>query len=423
MTQTFILTADQNKALDAMNNFIVDPIETVFVLSGYSGCGKSTLVRTFLAQLPKFMEAYRLIFPEQKVYEPVLTATTNKAAENLSFLTNDEVRTIHSYLGLRVDNDFRKGTTSLTVQRNTQPKEGILLFIDEASFINPELLQYIFQLTKNCKIIFIGDPAQLTPVKSAGTPVFEAKFKGAELTEVVRQPKPEGGMAELHPITAWAEQLRNTVKTGIWTPFKPDGFHIQRLSTADFKAKAIEEFSKPGWHFSDSRILAWTNNCVIDYNKFMREQVKGDPHFAVGDYAVCNSFITVNKTFFKTDEMVYISGISEDEEQLGVLGNFFELNNKARVFQPKTLSAKNEKIKHMRSAGNIQAVAEIEMTWADLRAIYANTINKSQGSTYGSVFIDLDDVRRCNSGDQLARMMYVGISRAKNHVYLKGDLA
>jgi ATP-dependent exoDNAse (exonuclease V) alpha subunit len=57
-----------------------------------------------------------------------------------------------------------------------------------------------------------------------------------------------------------------------------------------------------------------------------------------------------------------------------------------------------------------------------LRAAYAQTINKSQGSTYDRVFIDLDDLARCSSGDQLARMLYVGFSRARHQVFLTGDL-
>ena len=64
----------------------------------------------------------------------------------------------------------------------------------------------------------------------------------------------------------------------------------------------------------------------------------------------------------------------------------------------------------------------MDNNWIDLRAAYASTINKAQGSTYKTVFIDLDDIKRCNSGDQIARMMYVGVSRASQRVWLTGDL-
>jgi ATP-dependent exoDNAse (exonuclease V) alpha subunit len=65
---------------------------------------------------------------------------------------------------------------------------------------------------------------------------------------------------------------------------------------------------------------------------------------------------------------------------------------------------------------------QIDQSWIDLRAAYAQTINKSQGSTYDKVFIDLDNVSRCHVGDQIARMMYVGVSRARSQVIFTGDL-
>ena len=64
---------------------------------------------------------------------------------------------------------------------------------------------------------------------------------------------------------------------------------------------------------------------------------------------------------------------------------------------------------------------EIE-TWIDLRAQHACTIDKSQGSTYAQVFIDLDDIAKCNISSQVARMCYVAVSRARHKVYLTGDL-
>ena len=66
-------------------------------------------------------------------------------------------------------------------------------------------------------------------------------------------------------------------------------------------------------------------------------------------------------------------------------------------------------------------VEEAENRWVDLRAAYACTVNKSQGSTFDKVFIDIDDIARCNNGEQIARLMYVAVSRARNTVYLTGD--
>lgn len=412
-TQEITLTEDQQNALESFHNFLMDPIETVFVLRGYSGCGKSTLVRTLIDRMPAFNKTARLINPEHKEYEIALTATTNKAAENLGSITGQGAITIHSFLGLRVQTDYRTNTTTL-IPRTSEQKENYLLFIDEASYVDKQLLSFIFKMTKNCKVVFIGDPAQLTPVKATSTPVFDANFSGAALTTVVRQ-------AEGNPIVDLSTKFRHTVNTGEFFSFTPDGHHVQYLERDAFNEAIKAEFTRPDWRYQDSKILAWTNKCVINYNHFVRNHVKGDPHFQVDDYAVCNSFVTVGRSSIKTDQMVQINAIEADSVRYEVPGNMMCIDG-IWLFHPKSLQEWNAGIKRMRAADNFGAVSEMESQWIDLRAAYACTINKAQGSTFDRVFVDLDDIRRCNSGDQIARMLYVGVSRARTQVFLTGDL-
>lgn len=411
---TFALTDDQEAALAAFYRFLVDPIETVFVLSGGSGCGKSTLVKTMLERLDGFYKTAKLINPSYREPGVELTATTNKAAENLQQITGWPVRTIHSFLGLRVQTDWKTNTTSL-VAKPQDPIENSLVWIDEFSFVSKELLGLIFTRTKNCKIVFVGDPYQLVDVKATNVPVAEAGFTGAALNQVVRQ-------AEGNPIVELSAKFRETVKTGEFFAFKPDGHHIQHMDREAFKRAIAVEFSRTDWRYQDSKILSWTNKCAIDFNQFVRNLAKGDPHFQEGDYAVCNSFLTVGRQSLKTDQLVLITDIEPDSERHGVLGNKIQMDHMLSAFQPKSLAAKNQRIKEARAAGHLHIVAELETQWVDLRGAYASTVNKAQGSTFGSVFIDLDDIGRCNSGEQIARMLYVGVSRARNHVYLTGDL-
>ena len=413
-TQGFTLTEDQSNALAEIHQFLMSPVDQVFVLSGYSGCGKSTLIRTLLDTLPTFMQAVKLIKPDFQELYTQLTATTNKAAENLAQITGQDASTIHSFLGLKVVTDYKTGKTTLSA-KNGEIQEGYLIFIDEASNIGSALLKLILSKVRNCKIIFIGDPGQLLEVGSSSAPVFQSGFQGAHLGEVVRQ-------AKGHPIMDLATKFRNTVETGEYFQFKPDGHHIQVLSRDDFNAKVLQEFTRPDWKYLDSKILGWTNRCVIGYNNFIREHTQGDPKFNIGDYAVCNSFLSLGKRTIKTDQMVHISAISKDVEVHGVMGNNFVLDDASTCFMPHTREAKAARIKQARAENEVWIVAEIDNTWADLRAAFAQTTNKAQGSTYGSVFIDLDDLARCTNGDTLARMLYVSISRAKHHVYLTGDL-
>lgn len=408
------LTTDQQNALDKFIAFLLDPIERVFVLSGYSGTGKSTLVRYILEYLPKYHKTLRLINPKATDYDIQLTATTNKAAEVLQSMSNYPVSTIHSALGLRVQTDYKTNTTQL-VPASKELVSDKILFIDEASYVDSQLLTMVFKRTKNCKIIFIGDPAQLTPVKAQTAPVFESQFNGAALEKVVRQ-------AEGHPIIDLATKFRETVHTGNFFSFTPDGVAVTHLSRDDFNQAVQEEFTRPTWKYMDSKVLAWTNQRVVEYNHWIRDQVVGDPDFQAGDYAICNKFVGTRSVTIKTDQTVQITGISGEFEQYGVRGKTFTIDHRANFFMPNSRQAKQDRLKQARADEDFHMVEGMESRWIDLRAVYASTVNKAQGSTYDKVFIDLDDMKRCTNGNTLARMLYVAVSRARNRVVFTGDI-
>jgi hypothetical protein len=410
-----VLSEDQQKAFEDFVGFMLDPHQFVFVLSGYSGTGKSTLVSYLIDKLPQIQKTAHLIDPTSKPWEVQLTATTNQAADALSQLSHMEVRTIHSFLGLRVDTNFRTNETTLIPRDREDIKEGYLLFVDEASKCDHLLLNLIFQMTNKTKVILMGDRAQLLQVKANTAPAFAAGFPGAHLSKVMRQ-------AEGSPITALATSFRNTVETGVWEQFVPDGHHIQWLTRQHFEDKIRAEFTRPGWTCKQSKVLAWTNKTVIAYNQAIRDLAQGDPELQVGDFAVCNKYMQAGGSNIKTDQLVLVSDIGPDTEQHGVKGNMIECDHKLSFFMPKTLESRKALLKYARDHEDFQLVQHIETYWIDLRAAYACTIDKSQGSTYDDVFIDLDDLSKCHNGNQLARLLYVGTSRARNHVYFTGDL-
>lgn len=414
-----VLTDGQQSALDMFLSFLCNPEQHVFVVSGYSGCGKSTLVKELLRQLPKFLQTYQLLMPDGVDYMVQLTATTNQAAENFAQITGQEVKTIHSFLGLRVRTDWGTGKTFLSVGRNVEAKEMYLLFIDEASFIDSALLQHIFDLTKNCKIIFIGDPAQLIQHGTLTAPVFAAGFPEARLTEVMRQ-------AKGNPIIDLSTKFRESVETGEFFSFKPDGKHIRHLSGPAFEQEVLDEFTRPDWKFRDSKVLAWTNKRVVAFNKAIRNHAKGDPELQVHDFAVCNSFVQRGKESIKTDALVQITNIREElyrfQDGYTIKGKWFTLDGRAEWFMPDSFEEKTKLIKLAKANDDTYVWVTAENEFIDLRAAYACTVNKSQGSTYGKVFLDLNDIGRCNATNQLFRMLYVGVSRAQHEVILTGDL-
>lgn len=413
----FILTSGQQQALEDFTTFLLNPAEPVFVVCGYSGTGKTTLVRVMLQKLDAILKTIHLLNPDAIEYSVELTATTNKACEAFSGLTQREVRTIHSYLGLRVQTDYQTRATSLVPAKSNDIKTSTIIFIDEASYIDSELLGWIFKMTHNCKIVFMGDPAQLSPVKSNTTPVFDANFPTALLTQVVRQ-------AEGNPIVTLSTQFRETVSSGQWTNFKPDMNHVQHMDRDLFEQAIVREFTRPDWKYSDSKILAWTNERVIDFNHAVGDCVKGHTEFQVGDYAVCNSYVAGTGGYkgFKTDEMVQITGISDEEEQYGVTGRVYTLNNRVELFGPNVLADWKAAEKRLKADKKFSTLNQIDSSWIDLRAAFACTVNKSQGSTFDRVYIDLDDIGRCHNANLVARLLYVGVSRARHQVFLTGDI-
>lgn len=415
--QTFVLTPDQQKALEAFNAFILDPKRNTFVLSGFAGCGKSTLVSVLIENVPNLLRMASLVNSKQIDYKIILTATTNKAAENLSLLTGAPVSTIHSTLGLRVQTDFKTQETCLVpARKNKNAITNSLIFIDEASYIDSSLLDYIFKETHNCKIVFIGDPAQLTPVKYNHAPVFKAGFSEATLTTVVRQ-------VTDNPIIGLATKFRETVNTGEFFSFTPDGEAVVFLEREDFEKALFKEFSRPDWKYYDSKVLAWTNARVTEYNKLIREKVMGNPHFQKGDYAVCNSYYNNGrKVQFKNEQTVFITDIGPLVKEAGVPGFRVSVNESPFIFMPESYVDKTKRLKQAQKEEDWLLVDEISNQWIDLRAAYSCTVNKAQGSTFDRVFIDLDDISKCRSADQLARMLYVAVSRARYQVVFTGDI-
>lgn len=410
------LTDGQQAATNAFMGFLADETQSVFVLEGYSGTGKSTLIKYLLDNLQKMLQTIRLINPGYKILAVQLTATTNKAAENFQDITGLETLTIHSFLGLRLQRNYHTGNMELAL-KNRDTKPGYLVFIDEASYVDSQLMQWIFQILQGSKIVFIGDPAQLTPVKSNRTPVFEAGFPTARLTEVVRQ-------AKGNPIIELATKFRETVKTGQFFSFTPDGVYIRYMQRDAFNQAVLDEFSRKDWKSRDSRVLAWTNQRVMDYNKGIREHMGNTVTLKAGDYAVCNEYFCVpnSKQSIKTDESVLVTHSSEQTSDFGVTGRYLTVENRIKAFCPDNFQDKIARIRQAKAENDYETLEHIETRWIDLRPMYACTINKSQGSTYDRVFVDLDDIKRCNSGDQIARMLYVGVSRARHQVFLTGDL-
>lgn len=415
------LTADQDAAAKAFSQFLLKPGADTFVLEGFSGTGKSTLMKHLNSLIPKIEKTAKLMgggLHKKLPWQMIYTATTNKAAANLSSIVEEPVKTIQSTIGATVRTDYRSNKTSLHFARRAD-KDTMhhkIVFIDEASYIGEELMEMIYQRTNNTKLVFVGDPAQLLEVGSTSSPVFDSNLPTARLSQVVRQ-------AEQNQIQELSTLLRGCVEGQPMPVFDPNGSDIVALERNDFDAKIVEEMSREDWTPEDSRVLVWTNQAARNYNQGIRMTLTGQPMLQEGDYAIVNRFIKPSDTRAPliTDQTVRIDWIGESTREHGVAGRFYRIE-KTEFFMPDDPNHRQRRVQEARSNEDWHIVEMIDTSWIDLRSPYSSTVNKAQGSTYRNVFIDLTDIGKCMDKNQMYRMLYVAVSRASERVYVTGTV-
>lgn len=409
----FNLTPSQVRGYDTFLPFYLDPNQSVMLLEGYSGTGKTTLVRYLMEQLPIMDQMAKLVAPDYVPPEILLTATTNQAAEAFSLAVGYKpvATTIYSACQLRLVKDYKTRETHL-VSYGDGPSNK-LIFIDEASFLDSEALSKILAQCYNCKIVFIGDPAQLTPVGSEKMPVFDMNACVIELTDLVRF---NGGVLE-----TFMGNLRAAVTEGVWSKFPLTPGIIDRLDRKAFNAEALRLFTEE--KDKQVKILAYTNARVTAFNNYLSEKILGSTIPIPGQKMLVNEAVQSNSSRCTANEEVTIETIEPSVEYSTPGHTIRFLGKGGYFFMPRNRGDKEKAHAEAVKEDNYQAMKLILDTWIELRPAFAQTINKSQGSTYDIIMIDLDDV--CSMSrtlEQLARLLYVGLSRARSRIIMTGDL-
>ena len=406
---SIVLTADQQAAYGEMVTLLTTARKELVVL-GTAGTGKTALVDTFLNEWPQFVALSGGAFKDVEVF---LTATTNKAADALSAATGRETTTIHSLLGLRVMSVGYRDTK--LVDNGKEVPDGCLIIIDESSFIDAKLLEKIRQKTKRSKVIFLGDPCQLKPVGSDDTPVFNAGIHTVNLTQIVRQ-------SDDSPIQKLSRALRDHVAGDPMPSAGVDGINILHLPNDEFEKSLIEDCRKGKGN--SVRALAWTNQVAIGYNEMVAHALSGNPEIKLGDTAVVNKQVQKRGHYkLPTDSTVYVQGLSNWRiDNNGIESREVDTGQGYVLRQARDYADVIPLIKKAYAEGQGSLADYLENLYVDLRLMYASTVNKSQGSTYDTVYIDLNDIGKCRDKDQVRRMLYVAVSRARHKVVFTGDI-
>ena len=295
-------TADQIEAIRRFSVFVEQgSSSSVFLLKGYAGTGKTTLIASWLKPLQRLG------------YKVVLMAPTGRAAKVMSSYAKAKANTIHKRIYFAQQN--KQGGIQFTLQKNKFRKT--VFIVDEASMIGDEqssaqlfqngsllqdLISYV-QQGDQCKLVFVGDTAQLPPVKQEMSPAlnqnylslhYSSEVSQVELSEVLRQDALSG-------ILYNATNLRNLMHDNIEDHFqfmtrnKVDITHLQ--DGYDVQGALEDGYRDVGR--TETTIIVRSNKRANQYNRQIRKQIMGlENDLAVGDLLL----VVKNNYFWLTPE-------------------------------------------------------------------------------------------------------------------------
>lgn len=429
------LTPDQQAGADAFFSFLMSPAKT-FVLSGGAGVGKTFLMSHLVRQTMKeYATACALLGIKEEFDSLVFTATTNKAAEVLEQSLGLPVQTIHSYLNLKVTENLKTGKTDVEKTGAWKIRRRLIVFIDECSMVDRKLYDIIMESLQDSKIVFVGDHAQMAPVKEKTSPVFVDVDPSNFI--FLSQPVRNAGSPALIALCA---QLRETVETGIFHPMAAVPGTIDYLDDVEMPA-ALHHYFKD--LEPSARVLCYTNTRVEAFNEFIRQEVRGLPlEFGKGDtLVVAQTHMTrlnskeVTLNVEREAQLLNVGKVREDHnymagcldgEPLRYREATIKLLSGVQAELPVLIPTDKDKLasvlKFFSKERLWHSYFELKGKYIDLRDKAACTVYKSQGSTYETVFVDLGNIGTSWDAKQVARMLFVAVSRATTRVFFYGRL-
>ncbi|NLZ95909.1 MAG: AAA family ATPase [Bacteroidales bacterium] len=447
----FSLTNDQETAINKIVDYIFNPSsESIFLLKGYAGTGKSTLIGTLVKTMAQF---------EQKT---VLLAPTGRAAKVFSSHSDESAYTIHKkiYRQKGMSDDGASFSLMDNLYKNT------LFIVDEASMISnrssggslfgtgrllDDLIEYVYS-GANCKLLFLGDTAQLPPVKQDISPAmdaYELQTYGLDvieitLREIVRQ-------AERSGILYNATLLRNALSegtTGLYPKLVLKDFtDVQRISGNDLIEEISSCYSRDG--LEETIVISRANKSVNIYNNGIRNSVLyREEELSNGDLLMVtkNNYFWLKEEakvdFIANGEFVEVTRIRTQREMYGMRFCDVVLYHKNYDIEFDAIinldSLHSERAGDAYKQSNILYNALMEeyshigsnrdrymkikknpyFNALQVKYGYAVTCHKAQGGEWRNVFIDLSYINPDHLGDNFYRWLYTSITRSTKMLYL-----
>jgi len=440
--------------------------EPYFVVKGFAGTGKTTVVREFV---------------KNELTNYCFSAPTHRAL-NVIKKYGGTGKTLHSLHGLRPNlnlDNFRADNVLFDTISPCKFENYKWIVPDEASMINTDMLKLTIErgIEFGTKLIFVGDPLQLYPVKENATPVFKLPSSRIfELNEIVRQEHD-------NPVTKLISIIRDDIINNTFHFLKylvqnpsniiddngiHKGYTVMRKN--DFVSLMVNRYRDihPIIDNNLIRCLNYTNYSVFFYNNIVRQNTNSnfkdflntedcitayttvtmDGDFVPiinnsSDYKIktCSDEIDnlgiklklINVEAFENEETADYPLSIVDHTDLSSFDTYYKVIRDlyTRAIQPNNPNKSVDWKKYYVFRNHHLCMVDIVLyingqkytITKDLDYSYAMTVHKSQGGTFKDVMIDLGDILyyKFNNTrsmykdiDTIKRLIYVAISRCNN---------
>ena len=420
-----------------------------YILRGYAGTGKTSLVKALVKTLPTIGIKY------------VLLAPTGRAAKVLNSYTRQNASTIHRRIYQA--QTFPDGSVLMT--RGENKSSNTLFIVDEASMIGEQrefgsksllddLLEYVFS-GERCRLLLIGDTAQLPPIKSSSSPALDCEYLKSEfpitsatfeLTEVKRQALASGILYNATQLRKMLNENRFEYELPI---FHIDGFNdTKKIEPETFEELLYKVFSENA--NNEAIVVCKSNKRANMFNQAIRGcilniegeiatgdrlmVVKNNYHWAQGNDAI---------SFIANGDMAELRKIKHFEEMYGfhfadVELNFTDYPDAPNVEAKILLDTLNSNSASLTEEENQKLFAAIEEDYMDIpnrrerykemrknpwfnalqvKFAYALTCHKTQGGQWNTVFIDSSFNQKETLETEDLRWIYTALTRAQKLVY------
>ncbi|MCX6243672.1 MAG: AAA family ATPase [Bacteroidetes bacterium] len=450
-------TKGQRIVLEKIARFLTESWNqpnSLFILKGYAGTGKTTIVRSLVNVLPQMQRRFSLMAP------------TGRAAKVLSAYAQKPANTIHRKIYFA--RTTKEGVIALKLQQNLHKQT--LFIVDEASMIQhssisdttlfstrnllDDLFEYVFS-GENCRILFIGDTAQLPPVGLDTSPALDINYLRKafhlaidtyELTEVVRQERHSG-------ILLNATAVRNQILREEWglPLFSVSRAHKDVVRVSGTELEELLNSAYSGVGKENNVVVCRSNKRANIFNREIRKRILFlEEEINTGDYlmVVKNNYYWLPEGsgtgFIANGDIIELLRIRKIEEMYGfrfadVTIRFIDYPDEKDLDVRIMLDTLDSESPALPQADNNRLFQEVMKDYEDISSkrgriekvkvnpyfnalqvkfSYALTCHKTQGGQWDTVFVDQGYLNEKMMNLEYLRWLYTAVTRATKRLFL-----